>query len=276
MIARLALPAVLLLTAALPAEPQPLSEALRPDFYSTAPWSPDEAEVSRYDLTIPHDGRELAVEAVIVLRRETYTREFHVPASWPHGQKPLFEGLRCTINYQIPLTTDSRRMQSQVVFPVGESPRAVRATMTVVDWEGTTLLDFRRWQEPFTAFHLSPRDGDGTGEWRLEGGFDARFEEELPATLRALRFEEQLEARFTLYPGQLHAGTTEPKPSESVLRVRRDGDDWLVDLESADGRMQEFRYAAEPPHVLKGWRHSDGREFRLRDRQLQAYWLAQP
>lgn len=257
----------------------PLSSVLDPQFFAAELWKDGQAEVARYDLTFSEKGEDRKAEAVIVTRLEDINREYQVKAEWPWGQKPVYKAIRQAITATMPFDASPRTTSVYTVLPLETPARAVRLTATSSDWDGMSLRDFQLWSEPAVAIHHSSKDGIGSGKWTLDRGAEARFEEELPLVLRALRFEDTTSARLSVYPTQFAQDGPRPAASPSSLTVSRitgEVGGWLARVESEDGRVQELLFDEAHPHVMREWIHSDGRHFRLRESSRSAYWLAQP
>ncbi len=248
---------VVLLAGAAPAqqESRPLDELLAGVEPLSIAGLEGRTETAVYRGTRLVSGREVITSVTMTLREEQLNREYHVPAEWPHGQKPLEDvlalsfrenweenGSAFTRAWDLYRAEQTRKMGGVTVAPAG-----------TVAWE------LQLWRERPVRVHLSHRDGEGSAQRSFARTRLDFFEEELPLILRQLAPEPGMSAAFRLFPTQ-GEGAIEPlEPAPARLRAEETGEGLAVFVEVADGREIRYEFDPEPPHALRTMEHNDGR-----------------
>lgn len=257
--------------------PVTMDAALDRNAFRAALWDDGLAEVATYDYRPSGWASEdpgltlTAITSAEELNREMYTR-----ATWPYGQTPIMAAMRWQAVLTEPDGPTARQGAVTVHIPRHDNRRAIKLVAAWLGWEGIQHREVQRWQLPGMLLHASWRDREGTGSRQLASAPDAHFEEELPLLLRGLAFKDGLEVRLQLFPSLWGGRGLEVEPSASLARVEAREGGWRVVVESVDGRRQVFDFAAEYPHLMERWEHSDGRTITLRSVRRYDWWQAQP
>jgi hypothetical protein len=254
---------------------EPLSAVLAPEFFAHAYWQEALAEIAVYGFhhTELAEGED---EVTFVTQRIDVNREFQVELRWPPGQKPHYPAIRQTTIGATSRHGESVQTASHLFLEISGQPRAQRYQVIRTDWSGTLTKDFHFGVEPWVLHFMSPIDGEGRGSFTFPANHQARLEEELPILLRGLRFKDGLSTTFQLYTSQITTSAQRPVAHAARATVTAEAESWVVEVESSDGRLQEFRFDVAFPHLLRSWAHSDGRRLELKTHRREAYWLPQP
>lgn len=248
-----------------------LKSIQKKDFFGKS-WDDNAAEVTTYKARTYLQGRERDHEVVLVTLAETLNREFHVPAKWPHGDKPLVPVITQHFVTTIDTPTIPHHRMSTSYVRRGEPGKLLRMTTSVLGFPGPGTKDIRLFAGRSEVAFFSPHDGEGGGTWTLDHEADHLFEEQLFLTLRSLRFREGLTARFRLYPPQLTSKAEEPMAGLALLQVSREEEAWKVEVEVEDGRWLTYHIGTDYPHHVLKFAHSDGRTMVLQGTDRDAFW----
>ncbi|MCC5876804.1 MAG: hypothetical protein JJU11_11345 [Candidatus Sumerlaeia bacterium] len=248
-----------------------LSDILKKDFFGKS-WDDQGAEVTTYEARTFHQGRERTHKVLLVTKAETLNREFYVPADWPHGDKPLLPVMSQHFMATIETPTLPHHRMSTCQVRRDDPADLVRMNTSVLGYPGMGTKDIRHFGGRSEVVYFSPHDGEGGGSWTLSHPANSLYEEQLFLTLRSLPFREGLSARFRLYPPQLTSNAEKPMAGLALLEVSREDGEWKVEVEVEDGRWLTFHIAADYPHHVARFVHSDGREMKLLHTERDAFW----
>lgn len=244
-------------------------------------WDDGQAEVALYDARRPQYGKIRSYEAVLIVVKEDFNPAQYVKADPPYEGKPLLPVLKFnflqsywTENYPYNLFTS--------IFVQRANPAAlVKLTMSSQEWCGNTLKEVKTWTRPAELVFHSYWDGEGDGTRPLDLRAGDLLEDQLPVSLRSLRFAPGLEVRTRVLPSlisnHLRHSTTF---ADAIIRVvgeealttpRGQIAAWKVSVEAGELK-QTYWFAQEPPHWLVRMQSSDGRELRLKQIKRTKYW----
>jgi len=253
--------------------PEALNTLLRDDFAEDPLWNDGQAEVAAYDASRVLYGRPRPHVLRLITVAEDFNREYYVKADWPYGQKPILPVIKQNQVATIQTPNYPYHYMASVFADRSQFSRTVKLAVSSQEWCGTTYKQFELWNnQPLQVFH-SYWDGEGSGRREIAAGPNDFFEEELFLLLRALPFEDGLEARLNLYDNQTTIKAPEPNASPAELAVTEEAEGWGAELTTSDGRRLWYLFDAEYPHVLRSFDHSDGRSLRLQSAERRAYWV---
>lgn len=253
--------------------PVELPALLDTQFANSDFWDDGKAEVAHYSASRIIYGKARPHTATLITVSEDFTTEFYVKADWPYGQKPILPVIKQSLIARIETENYPYNFMTSAFFPRENVADAVKLAVVSTEWCGITHKEFQLWRDKPTMLFSSYWDGEGTGSRELPGDLADYFEEELFLVLRALPFEDGLNASFWLYPNQTTIRAPEPKPVLANLSVSEGNDGWTVVVQANDNREISFWFDHEFPHVLQEYRHSDGRSMELESVERDAYWI---
>jgi len=250
----------------------PLASLLKWNWAAEKAWKDGLSEVAEYDASSVDEGRLMRSRHIIVTEPADMNRETGTRASWPYVGKPIAESLRQR-EFSLPSGADPGLTSMVDIFADRRNPsRLLRMTITRTQWGGALTRDFDFWRDTPTETWSSPRDTEGAGSRTVDSAATALFEEQLPLVLRGLEFKDGAEGWLTLYRPVSTGDTTPPAASPAVATITREpatprlplrafdgAPPWRVTIECGDGRKIIYLFAAENPHTMLSFEHSDGR-----------------
>lgn len=250
----------------------PLASLLKWNWAAEKPWKDGLSEVAEYDASSVEEGRLVRSRHIIVTEPADMNRETGTRASWPYVGKPIIETLRQR-EFTLPNEAAQGLPAMVDIFADRRNPsRLLRMNITRTNWEGALTRDFDFWRDTPTETWSSPRDTEGAGSRTVDSASIALFEEQLPLVLRGLEFKDGAEGWLTLYRPVSTGDTTAPATSPGVATITREATmprlplrsldvapPWRVTIECGDGRKLIYLFAAETPHTMLSFEHSDGR-----------------
>lgn len=250
-----------------------LRQAIDPDYYNAHIWDDGKAEVARYRATRVIYGKPRLHEVTMITVSEDFDTATYTKAEPPYGETVVLPVMKLAViatintpNYPYHYMTTSFIDRSDPVSPL-------KLSTSSQEWCGTTSRNFERWTETPRERFQSYWQNEGAGERAVALRPGDLFEEDLPAVLRSLKFKDGLRATFRLASNVTVVRTPPITIVPAVLAVAEENKQWLVRIDTADGRVLRIRFDPARNDVLQSLEHSDGRTLELSAVARTAYWL---
>ncbi len=260
-----------------------INEHFDPQWSFDPLWDDGLAEVAIYDAERVIYGQPRPHEEVRILVSEPMDTRQHVKADPPYEGKRILPVLKCNIFSRVETKNYPYHLMVSLFVDRARPSRLVKATYSSQEWCGQTFKDLQLYRDPPRFSANSYWDGQAITDRPLEWDSNTLLEEQLAVSLRALKLEVGEEMAIRLLPSQVSNRAPVPEPVSAVIsRVERsgwlegmnfeDGPSLIYEIEAEDGSWAAYAFAPEPPRVLLGYRHSDGRQGRLKSVRRRAYW----
>lgn len=260
------------------AEHQALSKEqqtyFNPDWAQAKWWDDGLAEVAVYKAQRVVYKKPRSFEYTLITVKEDFNQAFNVKTD-DYKRSDLFQVIKvnqfCRIqtdNYPYHyLTSLFFRRQNPVV--------AHKITSSSQEWCGNTFKALNRKGKEFGYVFNSYWDEQGTGQQKLPG--DILFEDQLPYTLRSLRFKDKLTFKANI--AELLQTNKAGKPviypaSIAVLSDTTNApeDLWRVSVKLSAEKENQYWFKKKYPNILVKQQTWDGRYLQLKEVKRYAYW----
>ena len=258
-----------------------LRAAFDPSWAQSALWDDGQAEVALYEARRPQYGKIESYQALLIVVKEDFSQQLYVKADPPYEGKSLLPVLKLNAVHSYWTPNYPYHFLASVFVRREDPTRLVKLTVGSQEWCGNTFKEVKAWSRPaeFVFHTYFDGEGDGTGRLDLEAG--DLFDDQLPLSLRGLRFAPGLRVRARLYPSLISNNLRRPAtPIEAEIRVeaeervatpRGQTSAWRVKVAAGD-LTQTYWFASASPHELLKMESSDGRALLLREIARKPYW----
>ncbi|GAB4430260.1 MAG: hypothetical protein OHK0039_48920 [Bacteroidia bacterium] len=259
-----------------PPPPAPTASALSahfdPAWAAAAHWDDGLAEVATYDAVRVIYGKPRTFEYTFALVKEAFNAAYRVKTD-DYQRDDLYDVLKLNMFARIPTDNYPYHFLTSVFVLRSDATRLHKLTTSSQEWCGNTFKEFLREGEGLRYTWHSYWDGQGDGSSTLGG--DVLFEDQLPLTLRSLRFAEGLRFEHALLPSEISSRAYPPQPIQAEFVVSADpvGEvaAWRVDVRAAAQRSS-YWFDSNFPHAMLRMERSDGSSAVLKDLRRWAYW----
>lgn len=262
-----------------PAPPTDLFQHLDPQWVQNEYWYRGEAEIDLYDASLVKYGEPREVDEVaMIFVTEDFEPDLLVKADdWQRPDLvPMFK-----LNYVISVQTGVYRYEQMLSFFFRRADLGLtKMTLSSHEWCGNSFKELINHGERESFDFNTYWDGQGNGEYGVDFPDDLVLYDSLPAQLRALRFEEGLEATMHLLPTQLSSRVSPPAWETATLRVLPKTkvevpagtfEAWPVEVFHARG-TDRLAFEAAYPNRMVRWHQAGGDRYELETSETMAYW----
>ncbi len=250
--------------------------------YFDASWSKDAvwndglAEVAHYNARRMQYGKPRAFEAVLITVSEDFNRAYFAKAEPPYEGKRLLPVLKLNVVTKYDTENYPYSYLTSVFVDRQEPSTLVKLTNSSQEWCGNTFKELKTWGGKTELLFHSYWDGEGDGALPLDWRPGDLAEDQLPVSLRGLRFAPGLEVKTRLLPSLILNAVRKAALVPATLRVEgaekvAGVEAWRVSLKAGE-LEQSYWFEKAAPHVLVKFTSSDGREMTLKSRKRWAYW----
>lgn len=263
-----------------PAQTVDLSKFFERDWATDPVWDDGQAEVATYAARRMQYGKLREFDAVFITVKEDFNRKYYVKANPPYEGKSLLPVLKLNIAQTYQTENYPYHFLTSVFVLRADATTLVKLTSASQEWCGNTFKEIRNWGEtPELAFH-SYWDGQGDGYYPLGLQLGGLLEDQLPLSLRALRFTPGLRFRTRVYPSTINNQAIPGRWQEAEFSVAGEENlatpagvipSWKVVMKTATGETL-FWYEKAAPNIMVKLAAPDAREFLLKSRERRQYW----
>ena len=240
-------------------------------------WDDGLAEVAVYEAgrVIYQKPRQFAYTLITV--KEDFNREHNVKTD-DYDRNDLYPVMKVNQFARIPTDNYPYHFLSSLFFRRENPVQLYKMTIGSQEWCGNTFKAFTDEGGHYRFAFNSYWDGQGAGEMQVEK--DILFEDQLPFTLRSLKFAQNL--RFEVNIAEHQQTNKALKPAIYQASVAVDsaagfspvvpGQAWRVVVQLDADKANQYWFSKQPPHVLLRQETWDGRTLDLKTLQRYAYW----
>jgi hypothetical protein len=244
-------------------------------------WDDGLAEVAVYEASRVIYGAPRPYEAVLLTVKEDFDSGKLVKADPPYGNRPIVTVLKQNAVREIATPNYDYRIMTSTFVERADPMRLAKLTSGSHEWCGNTWKAVRNFSGRVTYEWASYFDGEADGRQELEIRPGDLLEDQLPLTLRGMKFEPGVEFEARLLPSMAntHAGPARWRKAT----VRMEGRETL---EIPLGRLMAWRvkvttpdyattlwFDVSAPHALVQLETTKGDQMKLKSIERRAYWV---
>ncbi|MBC5994340.1 hypothetical protein [Pontibacter cellulosilyticus] len=250
-----------------------LQQYFNPNWATDTLWDDGLAEVAVYDAERVIYDKKRSFEFALITVKEDFNRTHNVKTD-DYSRQDLFPVMK--VNEFARIETDNYPYHYLTsVFVHRSQPWALhKLTTSSQEWCGTTFKSITDEGTVFQQEYNSYFDGQGSGSRELPKTILA--EDQLPYTLRALRFSDELSFKANVLELQQTNQAKEPKIYKANIRTVKAAVNgqpaWEVQVQLDENKQNTYYFAAQYPNQLIRQRTWDGRNLELKKLSRYAYW----
>jgi len=262
----------------------PSAEHFDSEWAKNAMWDQGQAEVAKYQATRTIYGKPRNFEYVFILVKETFNEQYNVKTD-DYDRNDLFEVMKVNKFCRIPTDNYPYHFMTSIFYERNKPSTAYKLTNTSQEWCGNTSKYFIARGKKYEFGYNSYWDGQGVGEMAVQGGI--MFEDQLSHSLRALKFSDGLSFQQPVAESQISSKANEPKIYNATFTVEAAEDVqlstdydlssvnevWKVSVQLDSDKVNEYWFAGEYPNILLKQRTWDNRNYELKERYMDDYWV---
>jgi len=235
-------------------------------------WEDGFAEVAKYDAQRVIYGKVRHFEYVFATVKEHFNKEYKVKTD-EFDRDDLFEVMKVNKFARIETEEYPYHFLNSIFLKRDNPVFLYKMTNTSQEWCGNTFKEFLEDRYIYRFIFSSYRDGEGDGYQKLPK--DVLFEDQLPYTLRTLRFENGLSFQYKVVESQITNKALDPKMYAATFQVRRDtatSDGWQVIVDLQKDKKNVYWFSGLYPNYLTKMEAWDGRTLHLTSLERYDYW----
>ena len=265
---------------AAPAKPA-LTEGFGAAWAMDPMWDDGQAEVALYEAKRPQYGKIESYESVFIVVKEDFNPQLYVKADAPYDGKRLLPVLK--LNAVHSYWTDRYPYHYLLSVFVRRSDPAslVKLALGSQEWCGATFKMVKTWGGRPELLYHTYWDGEGDAARPLDLRPGDLLEDQMPLSLRSLKFAPGLELRRRILPSlisnNLHGyggftdATLHVAGEEEIRTPAGRFAAWKLEVKFGEVQQTWWFEKAET-HILLRMDSSDGRTWLLKSRTRKPYW----
>jgi hypothetical protein len=246
-----------------------LASYFTPDWAANALWDDGLAEVATYEAERVIYDKNRQFEYVQITVKEDFNKAYDVKTD-RYDRKDLFAVMKVNQFCRIPTENYPYHFMTSLFFRRNDPLNLHKLTSSSQEWCGNTFKAISPVGNRLEFSYNSYWDGQGRGKMTLHKGL--LFEDQLPYSLRSLRFKAGLAFSAPVASLMQTSKASAPDMYAAVFSVKNAGADWQVTVQIGPGKRNAYWFAGTYPHVLLRQQTWDGRSLRLKEVKRYAYW----
>jgi len=239
-------------------------------------WDDGQAEVATYDAHRVIYGKSRSYEATLITAKEDFNPQFYVKADNPPQGQAHPVVLKLNIAASIPTENYTYHFLTSLFVKRENPSRLIKLTTGSQEWCGNTFKEVQNWDRVATLRYFSYFDGEGDGSLSLPLGPNDLLEDQVPVTLRSLRFRAGLRYPIRMVDSLVSNRAVPPIFTNAEIFVQgsetvHSMDCWMVQIQRP-GNQQSYWFEKAYPNILVKSVSPDGRELVLKERNRRKYW----
>ena len=245
-----------------------------PNWAESKLWDDGLAEVAIYTAERTIYNKKRAFDFTYITVKEDFNEQYSVKTD-DYKRKDLFPVMKVNAFCRISSDNYPYHYLTSLFFKLENAVKLYKLTSSSQEWCGNTFKAINADGNKFKFTFNSYWDKQGEGQLDLDGNI--LFEDQLPYSLRSLKFKDGL--TFTLPVAeflQTNKATT-PNISQGTFRINHDKDStdkptWRVTLILTPEKQNTYWFSIDEPHLLLRQKTWDGRTLELKEVKRYAYW----
>lgn len=236
-------------------------------------WEDGLAEVAVYDAERVVYKKKRTFDYTLITVKEDFNNAYNVKTD-DYTRKDLFPVMKVNEFCRIP-TDEYPYHYLTSLFIRRENPLHLhKLTTSSQEWCGNTFKAITDAGASYSMYYNSYFDGQGEGNRKLQK--DVLLEDQLPYTLRSLRFRDGLKFEANVLETQQTNKATEPKVYKATITIIKANIGktaaWQVNVQLDETKLSRYWFAAQYPNQLLRQQTWDGRNLELKKLSRYAYW----
>ena len=236
-------------------------------------WDDGLAEVATYAAERVMYNKVRAFDYTMITVKEDFNKAYNVKTD-DYERKDLFPVIKVNQFCRVPTDNYPYHFMTAMFFRRQNPLYLNKLTSSSQEWCGQTFKAITRAGNRFQYAYNSYWDGQGAGKMDLDKAL--LFEDQLPYTLRSLKFRDGLAFPAPVAGLQQTSKASPPVVYPATFRVSRDNtaprQAWRVQVNLSPGKQNTYWFALEYPHILLRQQTWDGRTLELKKISRYAYW----
>jgi hypothetical protein len=260
------------------ADKQLLSEEQQANF--NAAWAQDKfwddglAEVATYQAQRVVYNKTRTFEYTLITVKEDFNKEYNVKTD-DYKRSDLFPVMKVNQFCRIPTDNYPYHYLTSLFFRRENPLQAHKITSSSQEWCGNTFKAITQSGGTYNYAFNSYWDGQGEGKMELPGKI--LFEDQLPYTLRSLRFKDGLTFKADIAELLQTSKANKPAIYQALISISTDNTSsnnslWQVIVKLSPDKQNSYWFRKQYPHVLEKQQTWDGRTLQLKEVKRYAYW----
>lgn len=250
------------------------SNNFNPDWAQNKFWDDGLAEVATYAAERIIYNKVRTFDYTLITVKEDFNKAYNVKTD-DYSRRDLFPVMKVNQFCRIPTENYPYHFMTSLFFKRDNPVLLHKLTNSSQEWCGTTFKAIDYANRVFNYQYNSYWDKQGTGKMRLAGNI--LFEDQLPYTLRSLKFKEGLNFKADVAELIQTSKATQPDIYEAAFIVNQEKNDsspatWKVSVAMAPGKINYYWFDQKYPNTLIRQQTWDGRNLALREIKRSAYW----
>ena len=239
-------------------------------------WDDGQAEVATYDSHRVIYSKSRSYEATLITVKEDFDPKLYVKADNLLQGQPHPIVLKLNIAASIPTENYTYHFLTSLFVNRENPSRLIKLTMGSQEWCGNTFKEVQQWDRVATLRYFSYFGGEGDGSFSLPLSPDDLLEDQLPITLRSLRFRAGLRHSIRMVDSLVTNRAIPLKFTNAEISVQGSEtvnfiDCWRVQIQR-QGNQDLYWFEKAYPNILVKCVSADGRDSVLKSRNRRKYW----
>lgn len=251
------------------------------DWASDKLWDDGQAEVAIYDASRAIYGRARYFDYTYILVKEDFNKEFGVKTD-DYDRDDLYQVMKVNQFADIPTDNYPYHFLTSIFFHRANPIQIHKYTNSSQEWCGNTFKLLKEKGGRLEYTYHSYWDGQGDDVKMLDAS--PLLEDQLPYTLRTLKFESQLKFKLPVYSSQINSRADVPVVYDAEMSVSPlEAVDslpgglpqqaaWMVTVKLDDEKTNQYIFTQAYPNILIEMIAWDGRKLRLKEYKRNKYW----
>jgi hypothetical protein len=244
-----------------------------PEWAQNKHWDDGLAEVAIYQAERVVYNKPRSFEYLLITVKEDFNQAFNVKTD-NYNRSDLFPVMKVNQFCRIPTDNYPYHYLTSLFFRRENPVQVHKITSSSQEWCGNTFKAIIQAGNNFNYTFNSYWDEQGAGELALPG--DVLFEDQLPYTLRSLRFKDGLTLKAQVAELLQTNKANKPAVYQTTITVHSDTRStpnlWLVSVKLSAEKENKYFFRKEYPHILEKQQTWDGRQLQLKEVKRYAYW----
>jgi hypothetical protein len=244
-------------------------------------WDDGQAEVAIYHAARTIYNKARYFDYAYILVKEDFNRQFGVKTD-DYQRDDLYEVMKVNQFADIPTDNYPYHFLTSIFFHRDNPVQVHKFTNSSQEWCGNTFKEFKERGSQLEYTYHSYWDGQGDDIKMLDA--TPLWEDQLPYTLRALKFKDKLWFRMPVYSTQVNSRADPPTVYDAEFSVAPleaidslpgglpQQDTWRVTVQLDQEKANQYIFTQAYPNILIEMVAWDGRKLRLKEYKRDKYW----
>jgi len=254
-------------------KPEDLEDLFNQQWATNKLWDDGMAEVATYTAQRVIYNKKRTFDYTLITVKEDFNKAYDVKTD-RYNRKDLFPVMKVNQFCRIPTDNYPYHFLTSLFFRRENPVYLHKLTSSSQEWCGNTFKAISHAGNRLEYTYNSYWDGEGKGKADLNT--DLLFEDQLPYTLRSLKFKEGLafsaDVAGLIQTNKAGAPDIYPAAFRVTAAPAAGRPAWQVTMRLSPEKQNVYWFARDYPHVLVQQQTWDGRRLELKEVNRYAYW----